>query len=273
MQIVNGATGTKHVTGSMDGALYAGVYGAGSYVLPIGNKRKASMVDANTVRILDGDVLINGRHGHVPYGTSEDLTVQSGTTGYRRNDLVVARYEYDASTGLESMSLKVLRGAPTTGTPSDPSIETGDVLKGAAKADMKLWRIPINGVSVGTPVQLFTVGPTVQAASSELADTGWQNVWVSSDVQAYVRKRNGWVFFTADNAGGAQYGSNVWKPIFSLPSWAAPDKPVTLAASRYGSDVGNLMVEARADAKVYVYNSINDGWFKCSGTWPAKAGS
>ena len=51
----------------------------------------------------------------------------------------------------------MIKGAPTTGTPSDPATTT---------KDLKLWRIPIDGLNVGTPVKLFRPLPGI----SDLAD-------------------------------------------------------------------------------------------------------
>ena len=84
-------------------------------------------------------------------------TVQSGTQGQKRNDLVVLRYTKNTTTGVETCSIVVLKGTPTTGTPADPAHNTGSILDGVATHDMPLYRIPINGITVGTLVPLFNV--------------------------------------------------------------------------------------------------------------------
>lgn len=161
MQIVTGYTGTEHVSSAMDGAQNAGIIGTGQYVLATGNQLKATMQTSNTVRVLDGDVMINGRHGYIAAGSYDDLTIESGTSGYNRNDLVVARYTVNASTSVEAISLVVIKGTPTTGTAADPSYNGGSVLSGGTTVDMPLWRIPLTGISAGTPVQMFSVAPSL----------------------------------------------------------------------------------------------------------------
>ena len=86
---------------------------------------------------------------------STALTVQSGAQGQKRNDLVVARYAKASGTNVESCTLTVIKGTPVSyGTAADPSVTAND---------MKLWRIPIDGITPGTPVQLFETIPSIDA--------------------------------------------------------------------------------------------------------------
>ena len=157
IELVTGFTGKAHIS-SLDVAKFnAGAFGPGEYVFAgvKDDKLKATMASSNKVHISSGNAMMQGRHFWVD-AAGVDLTVQTGTQGQKRNDLVVARYAKNASTGIESVSLVVIKGTPTTGTPADPSYTRGDILNGNALAnDMPLWRIPLNGITVGTPVQLF----------------------------------------------------------------------------------------------------------------------
>jgi len=157
IELVTGFTGKAHIS-SLDVAKFnAGAFGSGEYVFAgvKDDKLKATMASSNKVHISSGNAMMQGRHFWVD-AAGVDLTVQTVTQGQKRNDLVVARYAKNASTGVESVSLVVIKGTPTTGTPADPSYTRGDILNGNALAnDMPLWRIPLNGITVGTPVQLF----------------------------------------------------------------------------------------------------------------------
>ena len=157
IELVTGFTGKAHIT-SLDVAKFnAGAFGAGEYVFAgVGDEKlKATMASSNKVHIASGNAMMQGRHFHVD-AAGVDLTVQTGTQGQKRNDLVVARYAKNASTGIESVDLVVIKGTPTTGTPADPAYAKGDILNGNALAnDMPLWRIPLNGITVGAPVKLF----------------------------------------------------------------------------------------------------------------------
>ena len=158
IELVTGKKGTVHVDSADDGALYAAIAGKGEYVLDLDDRLACTMTTANKAHVASGHGLMQGRHWLVD-AEGVDLTIQNGTQGQKRNDLIVARYECDAKNGnVESVALKVIKGTPTTGTPADPACTRGDILEGAALVnEQPLWRIPLNGITVGTPVQMFDV--------------------------------------------------------------------------------------------------------------------
>ena len=160
MNIVTAYTGNAHVKAADSASLNAALFGTGEYVLNRGNQLSASAISANTVRVLDGDIMLQGRHIRIDEGQHVDVTISSGTSGYRRNDLIVCRYQRNGGTGVESADLAVIKGTPTTGTPTDPEYTHGDLLTNHdTLADMPLYRIPLNGINVGTPVPIFTPQP------------------------------------------------------------------------------------------------------------------
>ena len=153
-ELITGFAGTPHVGSDDMGAFQAGILGTGSYVLQTGQQLKATVASSNKVTIGTGDLVMNGRH--VRMATATDLTIQNGTQGQKRNDLIVCRYS-KASDGKETATLTVVKGTATTGTPADPSYNKTSILDGASVSDMPLYRIPITNLSVGTPIQLFKV--------------------------------------------------------------------------------------------------------------------
>lgn len=173
LQIVTGYTGTAHIKSAHDRARNAGTVGTGSYVMRTGNMLAAKMQSANTLRIVDGDLMMQGVHATVEAGTHEDLTVDNGTQGKKRNDLVVARYERLAGEPkTESVTLRVIKGEPSDGAAADPAHTEGDILGGDLVAEMPLYRVPIDGITPGDPVALFETVPTI----AELRDSVSQAV-------------------------------------------------------------------------------------------------
>lgn len=153
-EIITGGTGTLHVTSADDRECNAGEVGLGSYVYNTMNKLACTMSSANKAVVSTGAGIMQGTRFRC--ATPTELTIQNGTQGQRRNDLIVATYLL--SGGKESVTLEVVKGTPTDGaTATDPSVVKGDILAGAFKVQMPLWRIPLNGLSVGTPVALFDV--------------------------------------------------------------------------------------------------------------------
>lgn len=154
VELVTGHAGKAHATAEQAAGLNAGILGLDDYVLNVHDKLKITVVSANKVTIGTGELVMQGRH--VSQGTPEDLIVTNGSQGQKRNDLIVCRYA-KGSQNIESAKLVVVRGTPTTGTPTDPAVNTTSPLDGGTTYDMPLYRIPLDGITIGTPVALFNV--------------------------------------------------------------------------------------------------------------------
>lgn len=154
VELVTGHAGKAHATAEQAAGLNAGILGLDDYVLDVHDKLKITVVSANKVTIGTGELVMQGRH--VSQGTPEDLIVTNGSQGQKRNDLIVCRYA-KGSQNIESAELVVVRGTPTTGTPTDPALNTTSPLDGGTTYDMPLYRIPLDGITIGTPVALFNV--------------------------------------------------------------------------------------------------------------------
>ncbi len=149
VELITGQGSTDHIGSEDIGEYHAYTFGTGCYVL---NGCECTVVDSNTVRIAKGMMLIEGRHVRVK--GSEDLKIQSGSTGLKRNDLIVVHYTRD-SNRIEDAPLAVIPGTATEGAATDPSYVQGSVLAEDSAADFPLYRIPIDGLAVGDPVLLM----------------------------------------------------------------------------------------------------------------------
>ena len=148
-ELITGQGSTDHINSEDIGAYQARTFGTGCYVL---HGCECTIVDSNTVRVAEGELLIEGRHVRVK--GSEDLTIRSGAAGYKRNDLIVVSYTKDQD-NIEDAPLAVVPGTATEGTASDPSHVQGSILDGDVAAEHPLYRVPIDGLSVGEPVLLM----------------------------------------------------------------------------------------------------------------------
>ena len=154
VELVTGHANKAHATAEQAAGLNAGILGLDDYVLDVHDKFEITVVSANKVTVGTGELVMQGRH--VSQGTPEDLIVTNGSQGQKRNDLIVCRYA-KGSQSVESAELVVVRGTPTTGTPTDPTLNTTSPLDGGTTYDMPLYRIPLDGITIGTPVPLFNV--------------------------------------------------------------------------------------------------------------------
>lgn len=170
MNIVTGYKGAAHITAAQTGAFNAGIVGAGSYVMPTGQRLEATVITNNLVRINDGDIVMMGRHITIANGTYDEVQIANGLQGVKRNDLIVARYTKDANTGIEGASLVVIQGTSTEGTPEDPEYNDNNILDGAIVSDMPLYRLRLDGLNVGEPEKLFQVASSMQEMQNEIGE-------------------------------------------------------------------------------------------------------
>lgn len=147
-ELITGRGGTDHVDSEDFGAFNAVTLGDGTYIL---SGCSMAMKTASTLHIAAGELLMQGRHVRIK-GAGEDLDVAVGTTGYNRNDLVALHYKQEG--GIESVSVEVVAGTPSTGAASDPELGGGSILNGDAEAYVAIARIPIVGLAPSEPVAL-----------------------------------------------------------------------------------------------------------------------
>lgn len=174
--------GKDHITAPQIGRLIAGVAGSVRGILQTQNQIKAAMQTANRVRIDTGDVLFDARM--VTNEEPFELNVANGRAGYKRNDLVVLKYSKQVG-GVEKFTCEVIQGTPTSqGNPVDPTYVKGDILSGSTTACMPLYRLPINGITVGEPVSLL---PTIKVLGEEKEDTSKHWTTLQDDGTCRVR--------------------------------------------------------------------------------------
>lgn len=155
VHLVTGYAGEDHVTAEDQGAFNALLFGSGQFVLDKGNRLAASIVTNNQVRVLEGEIFMQGRYIRTP-SNYVDLTIENGNQGFLRNDLIVARYTKDGETGVEDCNIVVIKGTPVESNPADPEYTAANITDGAAILnEMPLYRVQLNGLEVQQLVQIF----------------------------------------------------------------------------------------------------------------------
>lgn len=87
--------------------------------------------------------------------TYDAVTINSGTQGENRIDLIVARYTASGETNTQSMEWVVIQGTPTTGQPVAPSPLTGDIDSGDTPVDMPMFQVLIEGITITSVTPVF----------------------------------------------------------------------------------------------------------------------
>ena len=178
MELVTGKGATDHVSSADMASLYRGLLIADDAVLDTGDKLACTMLDANTAEIGTGDCMLQAHHARVE--VAEQLTVRSGSQGFNRNDLVVARYTL-GDNNVQAVYLAVIEGTAVAGTASDPAYAEGDIDGGDTLVEFPIWRIPISGVNVGTPERIM---PTVDTLQGQIASVRESVSGLSSSVSS-----------------------------------------------------------------------------------------
>ena len=154
IELVDGKAGVAHISSEDKAIIHQAKFSKSDVVFDWGDAFKCSMSSPNRATIGTGCASIQGLDWHIT--AAESVTISSGSQGVKRNDIICAHYHRDSKTGNELVELTVLKGTPNATTAADPTIPSGKILSGAVDAYMPLWRIPLDGITVGTPVRLFT---------------------------------------------------------------------------------------------------------------------
>lgn len=252
-EIVDGMTGTKHISSDDLAALNTATVGKADCVLSYGEDFKLTMTSSASATLGTGVGMVGGRRFWSASQVS--LDVQPGEQGKKRNDLVVARYS-TTSDGIESIQPVVIGGTPTTGTPADPDT-TSD--------DLKLWRIPLDGISIGEPVRLFEpVQPLAECGEvgswSATVAGGTGTIDVTCVNHIGVARVNAWPR-GGDGSWAGDRLSNIElderfrpKTDYSVPAWSANrtgEGDVALKVNTDGTFAWQAQGGSQADEPLY----------------------
>ena len=148
MEIITGYVGKPHVTSEQDRDVHIGMIGSGSYVLQTGKRMTAEISSNNEIKVRDGVLMHQGCAASIQKNTYDSLSIVNGSQGMKRIDLIVARYERNKNTGVESLTLKVLKGTPASANPATPAYTTGDIQAGDYIADMPMYKVTLDGINI-----------------------------------------------------------------------------------------------------------------------------
>lgn len=246
--LITGKGGTPHITSGDMGAMQAGIIGNGSYLLQgsDGTFPTVTMQDANHALIPVLNLVVEGRYARVT--EAETATIESGVSGRNRNDLVCLKYTRNGQ-NIETAAIAVLKGTPNTGTAADPTVPSGSIHSASGTVWIPIARIPISGITPGTPVMLIKQLPPM----SKL----WDSVTLYQDSN-WIIMRNGRMILIKFSG---KIGSGSWDAVecpAKLASWYRPIVDLsTVCLVSNGQTARSLT--ARADGTIRVANMGNVG--------------
>ena len=166
VHLVTGHSGEVHVTAAEQGALNAHLWGPECYWL---TGTAISIVDNNTVHIAEGVLLLNGRHVNINDG-GDDVSIETGTVGQYRRDLICYKYSMDELSGVEKVTLEVIKGEYGDGY-TTPTVDQQSILDGANPCLVPAYTVDIdNQLVLQNAVMLLPKFQTYFTAVQDVID-------------------------------------------------------------------------------------------------------
>lgn len=224
IELVDGKAGVEHISSEDKAIIHQAKFGKSDMVFDWGDVLKCTMGSANKATIGTGCASIQGLDWHIT--AAETVTIENGSQGMKRNDIIAAHYHRDSTSGIETVKLTVLKGSPDATAAADPKVPSGKILSGAVDAYMPLWRIPLDGITVGTPVRLFTPrGALWDSVTKTLIKSQYGTVTgVKSGKIAQISIN--WKSASTDSWGSGQFGTipEGWRPaVVTHGTWSGRD--------------------------------------------------
>lgn len=157
MELITGVGATDHIDSQDDADFQRAITGQDNYVLNIGRKMEAELLSNNVVRVHDGSLIHQGRHVIIPEGESEEVTIEYGTQGENRIDLIVSVYSKDTKSGIETEFLKAIKGTPSVDSPAIPSHIDGNIRAGDIYSEFPLYKVTLDGINIVSIDPLYEV--------------------------------------------------------------------------------------------------------------------
>lgn len=167
MELITGYQLEDHVTSLQDAMWHRGIW-KDDCIISVGENLKAEVISNNEIRVRSGILNMQGKFCSIDMNTYDSLTINNGTAGENRIDLIVARYEKNNETQVEDVSLKVIQGTPSLDTPSVPSYTEGNIDNGDLIAELPLYEVHIEGINITEVECVIEVQPPVNLARTLL---------------------------------------------------------------------------------------------------------
>ena len=170
MKIISGKTGSPHVTSQQFRQIFEGIIGDESCILPCGENLTPELQTNNSLKIRSGLMYHHGNLSTVELGTYDEVTIQNGTQGMKRIDLVVNRYTREEESGTEENEWVVIQGTPHASSPTVPDYTEGNLQDGDLVDDCPYLEVHLDGINVTEVKQLLSVADAMSTINKNLSE-------------------------------------------------------------------------------------------------------
>lgn len=148
MILITAAKETDFIYPIHDAMFFRAITGLESCVFDYLENFEAEIITNNEVRIRPGVGMIQGRIFEVVPDTYDSVTIENGTQGENRIDLIAARFEADEETNTQEAMWHVIKGTPAAGDPTAPTYTEGDIDAGDTVAEIPLAEVNLEGINI-----------------------------------------------------------------------------------------------------------------------------
>ena len=197
---------------------HQGTWGSGGYILQTGQMLEPQVQSSNEIRIRDGALMVQGALSTVKVNSYDPVTIQNGTQGMKRIDLICWQYTYDAEQDVESAEWVVIQGTPAETDPQQPAYTDGDIQQGDSPVQVPVFAVELDGINVTGVTTLLPTAPTLEELNDNKV-SGWGDLEEASNpytpeedgsIRIYYRpsgNTNATVYATQDG-NGCFYGTS-----------------------------------------------------------------
>lgn len=154
---------SKDMASIFTGFGVSGILGSADGVL------KCTKLSDTKVQLAPGTYLLQGHGLHVGANTIEQFTVDSGTVGLNRIDLLVAEMQRNGDgEGDDALAFKIIKGTSQTGPGVAPKLTQQNILSSGTLRQEALYRITINGTTLASIDRVAPALPTNEELHARL---------------------------------------------------------------------------------------------------------
>lgn len=190
MELVTGRKGVAHITSQQDRMKHQGIFGEGAYILKTGQILEPQVQTSNEIRIRDGALMVQGALSCVKTNSYDTVTIQNGTQGMKRIDLICWQYTYDAEQDVESAEWVVIQGAPAESDPQQPPYTDGDIQQGDSPVQVPVFAVELDGINVTGVTTLLPTAPTLEELNGKISGSAGILVYGGRKVLRYQADDN-----------------------------------------------------------------------------------
>ena len=244
-----------------------------------GENLEPELVTNNKLKIKSGMMCHHGNISTVEIGTYDEVTIQNGTQGMKRIDLIVNRYSKVEGTGIEENNWVVIQGTPAAEDPVAPEYTEGNLQEGDLVDDCPVFEAHLDGINVTEIVKLLDVSKNMSTLNANLSE----KVYDQSDLKIAdfytvavfdLRRKGNEVFFNASLSlsGSAQFDANTLYAINPSPIISELRPQKTFHLDGFGCDAywGNptpMTVIIEPSGYIKYTAPSRSAFFKLSGHW------